>query len=119
MQCGRGWQGRPAPPTHLERLASPINTHIEQSHMRPLPKLPAGVFLDASANGPVYMLASLCRELMKAKGLKTVNWQNPQFRRDVRSMRGASERGIGGCWPSRSHRCLAERPSTCSAALCR
>eukprot|EP00887_Chlorella_sp_A99_P002369 scaffold10.g2369.t1 len=57
-----------------------------KSHMRPLPKLPAGTFLDTSLTGPVYMVASLCAELMKAKGLKAINWHNPQFRRDYNDL---------------------------------
>ena len=67
--CALSWALRSAP--HLQAMY--------KSH----PKLPARLLRDVSPDGPLAVVASLAAEVIKAKGLKRIDWLNPALRKEV------------------------------------
>lgn len=43
-------------------------------------KLPAPLFRDTSADGPLFTIGTICSEYLRNKGLKRMDWQSPAFR---------------------------------------
>jgi len=43
-------------------------------------KLPAPLFRDTSADGPLFTIGTICAEYLRNKGLKRMDWQSPAFR---------------------------------------
>ena len=56
---------------------------LKAVQQKPFPKLPAKLFLDLSADGPVAISARLCAGFMKDKGLKRLDWTKTEFRREL------------------------------------
>jgi len=43
-------------------------------------KLPAPLFRDTSADGPLFTIGTICADYLRNKGLKRMDWQSPAFR---------------------------------------
>lgn len=62
-----------------------------------MPKLPAKLLRNYAPDGPLYTIASECGKLMKAKGLKRVDWQSPSTRKEVGAgAAGGPHRSLAG-----------------------